>query len=377
MRVFMSYASEQKPIAEAIAFSLRNRGHLVFFDRDDLPEGASYDDKIATAIDRSDLFLFLISPEAVGEGRYTLTELKFARHKWRHPSGRVLPVIVAKTPMSAVPAYLKAVTILEPQGNIAAEVAFATEQLRGVERALNAALIAALSGALAAGVAGLMPVIGVEHSWLPLRRVLKDDFALENGVVVGLLMIGICWWLSDRKWWKLAIVGLSCIVGWIACFWAWGATQGFDPQIFKTIDNELFRVLEAVPEQKKLELKADIEKVQSFITSSKERSAYWSTAFIYSLCGVAFFQALFAGLAITNRAFRSLVRWIEGSFFATISGAVGPFLALLVLGPKMQLDEKVFWFIKSVDVLFALWYLPWLVVIPATIAFWLVRGQET
>jgi len=43
MKIFLSYASEDKAIAEQIAFSLRSRGHLVFLDRDDLPPGQSYD----------------------------------------------------------------------------------------------------------------------------------------------------------------------------------------------------------------------------------------------------------------------------------------------------------------------------------------------
>src|SRR5262245_36821927 len=135
MRIFMSYASEQKSQAEAIAFSLRSRGHIVFFDRDDLPEGGSYDDRIATAVNRSDLMIFLITPESVTQGRYTLTELRFARAKWPNPSLHVLPVMLAPTSMATIPPYLKAVSVLEPQGNVAAEVAFATEQLRGVERA--------------------------------------------------------------------------------------------------------------------------------------------------------------------------------------------------------------------------------------------------
>ena len=49
MKIFLSYASEQKDHAERIAFSLRQRVHVVFLDRDDLPPGSSYDDKIEKA----------------------------------------------------------------------------------------------------------------------------------------------------------------------------------------------------------------------------------------------------------------------------------------------------------------------------------------
>jgi TIR domain len=37
MRVFLSYASEDRKLAEAIYLSLRAHRHTVFFDRTDLP----------------------------------------------------------------------------------------------------------------------------------------------------------------------------------------------------------------------------------------------------------------------------------------------------------------------------------------------------
>lgn len=127
MQVFLSYSSEHRETAEPIALALRTRGHEVFFDRDDLPPGHSYDDQIEAAIKRSDVFIFLLSPESISPGRFTLTELKCAQRKWRSPAGRVLPVMIVPTEMKAVPAYLKAVTILEPHGNCAAEVGSAVD----------------------------------------------------------------------------------------------------------------------------------------------------------------------------------------------------------------------------------------------------------
>jgi hypothetical protein len=102
--VFISYASEYRPVAERIALSLRGRGYKVFLDKDDLPAGASYDDKIHQAILSSGAFIFLISPESIADGRYTLTELKFARERWPNPSRSVLPVVVAKTDLARVTA---------------------------------------------------------------------------------------------------------------------------------------------------------------------------------------------------------------------------------------------------------------------------------
>lgn len=129
MKIFLSYSSARKDVAEGICFALQAAGHDVFFDKEDLRSGQSYDKRIAEAIDACDLFVFLISPESVKKGHYALTELKVARRRWDNPSGRVLPVMVAPTPLENVPAYLKAVTILEPEGSLAAEVVMAVADL--------------------------------------------------------------------------------------------------------------------------------------------------------------------------------------------------------------------------------------------------------
>ncbi len=129
MKIFLSHASEQDEVARSIEIALHGEGHSVFLARSVLQSGASYNDQIRDAIAHSDLFLFLISPEAVDKGRYTLTELEFAEMKWPSPSGFVLPVMVKKTELSSVPPFLKAVTILEPQGNVPAAVAAAVAWL--------------------------------------------------------------------------------------------------------------------------------------------------------------------------------------------------------------------------------------------------------
>ena len=129
MNIFLSYASEDRSTAEAIAFSLRDRGHEVFLDRDGLRVGEGFDKSIEQAVNKSNIFIFLISPQSVAEGRYTLTELTFARQKWPSPSGHVLPVRVRTTSRDQIPSYLKAVTILEPHGNVAAETSAKVDQM--------------------------------------------------------------------------------------------------------------------------------------------------------------------------------------------------------------------------------------------------------
>jgi hypothetical protein len=123
MKIFLSYASEQRDLADAVNLALIAQGHDVFFDRDDLPPGGDYNGRIRSAIEASQGMILLISPQSVAHGSYALTELKRAREKWRHPLGCVPSVLAAPTPYSDIPVFLKAVTVLEPEGYLVAEVA--------------------------------------------------------------------------------------------------------------------------------------------------------------------------------------------------------------------------------------------------------------
>ena len=122
MRVFISYSSTDREVAEEIQLALLGEGHVVFFDKDSLPAGGNYHSRIDKAIRAADSLVFLISPSSIAPGSYALTELKFARTKWPHPKDRIVPVRLHATPWDAMPAYLKSVTVLEPSGNVAAEV---------------------------------------------------------------------------------------------------------------------------------------------------------------------------------------------------------------------------------------------------------------
>lgn len=85
MKLFLSYASPDKADAEAIQLALLGAGHQVFFDRSSLPPGSDYNSRIREAIDESEAFIFLISPNSVQGGRYLQSELKFAKKKWPEP----------------------------------------------------------------------------------------------------------------------------------------------------------------------------------------------------------------------------------------------------------------------------------------------------
>ncbi|MGO9174348.1 MAG: toll/interleukin-1 receptor domain-containing protein [Rhodomicrobium sp.] len=205
MRIFLSYASERRAVAEPIALALRNRGHEVFLDKDDLPAGKSYGAQIEDAIKGSDLMIFLISPESVEQGRYTLSELEFARKHWRVASRKLLPVKIADTDLAKVPAFAKSVTILEPQGNIAAEVAAAADDLRGLEYAITVGL----QVSLIALVFGLLSYFSfrsdgqaVHHVTLPFGGRLP---APEVGLVFSLPIGFAVWKWGLRHWWSFVV----------------------------------------------------------------------------------------------------------------------------------------------------------------------------
>lgn len=122
LRIFLSYASEQRDIAEEIESALTVAGYTVFFDKKSLPVGEEYNRKIYAAIRASDLMIFLISPDSIEAGSYARTELMFAQEIWKNPDRRVFPIRVKEVDFSEIPGYLKSVTILSPSGNISAEV---------------------------------------------------------------------------------------------------------------------------------------------------------------------------------------------------------------------------------------------------------------
>jgi hypothetical protein len=220
MRIFLTFASEQNEIAESIQLALRNRGHQVFFSHDDLPPGESFDERIQKSIGECELLVFLISPQSVAKGRYTLTELAFARSQWRSPRGRVLPVVVAPTPMESIPNYLKAVTLLEPEGNIAAETAAAVDRVRNPTRTQTI-----LAFALLGVVTGLLTYLAFKY---PLRflsfsfAVDQDNFSRSNtpvpGVIFGFLVAAAAYWYGTRDRLLLLVALGFTAVAWILAY---------------------------------------------------------------------------------------------------------------------------------------------------------------
>jgi TIR domain len=122
MKLFLSYPSGQRDLAERLTLALEGEGHEVFIQRSELKAGESFHRRLRESILGADAMVFLVTPDSLRPGSCELAELNIAQQHWRRPSGRVAPVIVSPTPISAMPPYLTAVTALEPRGDAVAEI---------------------------------------------------------------------------------------------------------------------------------------------------------------------------------------------------------------------------------------------------------------
>jgi TIR domain-containing protein len=130
MKIFLCYASEDHVIAEQIQLALTATHCTVFFDEQSLPPGSDFHARIRIAIKEADIFVFLITLSSIAKGKFTLTELQFARDKWPSPVGKVIPVNIGDVPIASLPNYLKAATVLPIYGNAPSEVRAAIEKMQ-------------------------------------------------------------------------------------------------------------------------------------------------------------------------------------------------------------------------------------------------------
>lgn len=135
MKVFLSYSSNNLEIATRIARSLKDEGDNVFLDRESLPTGEDYDRRIREAIEGADIFIFLVSPEAISSGSYALAELGIAERASDSKGLKLLPVMVSQSDFESMPPYLRSRTVLQPQGDVLAEtLAAAADARREIQR---------------------------------------------------------------------------------------------------------------------------------------------------------------------------------------------------------------------------------------------------
>jgi hypothetical protein len=132
MKIFISYASEDRNLADRIQMALRASGYNVFFDRDRLRSGDYFHPQIIKAIRRCHAFLFLTSVDSVTPGCVPLLELQRARERWPYPRGKALPILAPGAPVEAIPSYLSGITAVEgdSEEHVVGNVLTAMERLR-------------------------------------------------------------------------------------------------------------------------------------------------------------------------------------------------------------------------------------------------------
>lgn len=151
--------------------ALAGAGHKVFYDDQSLPPGGDYHQRIQQAIARCDLFIFVATQASIVQGKFTLSELKFARERWPSPVNRVLPVLVHGLEVNDLPQYLQAATILKIDGNAATEVLAASTRLLAVHRRRK---LLPWGLSLCAGIAALS-FVGLSGAPSPLQVPIAPD----------------------------------------------------------------------------------------------------------------------------------------------------------------------------------------------------------
>lgn len=331
MRIFLSYASEHSKIADTIAVSLRGRGHTVFLDKDDLPSGNGYELQIENAIKISDLVVFLISPKFLAPGRFTLTELALTKRFWPNPHYRVLPVVIEKTDMGNIPSYLKGVTLLEPMGNTAAEVALAVERLKKINTR-QSTIGMALLGLIAVLFAPLWyhGIVRPVSQWLSTPAVrevgsLNIDWTgpywfphfwswLPLGIAIG---AGLSYW-GNREYIKpavsAAIITLGCSAAGIAAFiWLFQGKMDF-PSSAALTRTEVIETDQISKDYQRYEVEREkrVEVRHSYMLHA-------SGAAIFG--GIAMLAVLAAG-AVTHVPIRNPTRFLVGTGASALVAAL-------------------------------------------------------
>jgi len=122
MNIFISFAKEQKEIADKLATTLNSQGHKVLYVIKNFPNASSDLDRVRKAIEKAQLFIFLVSPESIKKGSSTLSELSIARHRWRTPKDKVMAIMASSVELSTLPQFLQTLDVIKPAGELVSEV---------------------------------------------------------------------------------------------------------------------------------------------------------------------------------------------------------------------------------------------------------------
>lgn len=123
--VFMSYSRSDADFVGRLADDLRARGKDVFLDVDGLHDAEVFPQALARAIEASDAFLFVISPESVAS-HYCAQEVEHAAEL----NKRIVPVALRSVPDDEIPAeirYRNWISVADSDGRLTDRVIAAIE----------------------------------------------------------------------------------------------------------------------------------------------------------------------------------------------------------------------------------------------------------
>jgi WD40 repeat protein len=100
--VFVSYSRRDSEFVRRVADSIAEQGKEVWIDTEGIADGEVFPEAIKRAIERSDAFLFVITPESV-HSAYCENEVEYARELQK----RILPVLREPVPDSELPAEIR------------------------------------------------------------------------------------------------------------------------------------------------------------------------------------------------------------------------------------------------------------------------------
>lgn len=92
MKVFISYACEDKEIARKLSRSLEEAGFEVWLDENNILPGDNWAEKVSQALKESQAMVVLVSPAAM-DSKWVRHEIEFALGAKEY-SGRLVPVFV-------------------------------------------------------------------------------------------------------------------------------------------------------------------------------------------------------------------------------------------------------------------------------------------
>jgi hypothetical protein len=317
VNIFLSFASEQNDDAELIAVSLRDRGHTVFFSKDTLPAAQSFDLRIEKAVAAADLVIFLLSPQSVARGKYTLTELAFVKQKWKNPSGHVLPVMVVKTQIETIPSYLRAVGILEPEGSVAAETASQADKLlvKGGRRRLALFAVAGLVSGVLSYFAWFSPYLTVTI----LQPKDGSPASILPGIIFGILVAGCNWMFGVREKVLLAALIAFTTIAWVLAYDSTAIIAGQLTGYKKEVANS------ATPaEPVSTDAAAGLNSDNAMPAERRKEMEYlpFSGALSGLVGGLVGGMMTVAGISVANRRFRRVQDLLPVIVTATVLGAL-------------------------------------------------------